>query len=133
MRSINMNAAEATEKALQWFEGPIKQSIKSVFDGINAGVESLDLFNNYHNAHIETLKQEVQFIKLLGMTQPSLLKQLYSPARVSTTIRRRLFTDEWISPTRNSPLKVSDTQLVAGDEFIEGRKRIAVLGGPRGW
>jgi hypothetical protein len=125
-----MNAAEATEKALQWFEGPIKQSIKSVFDGINAGVESLDLFNNYHNAHIETLKQEVQFIKLLGMTQPSLLKQLYSPARVSTTIRRRLFTDEWISPTRNSPLKVSDTQLVAGDEFIEGRKRIAVLGGP---
>lgn len=125
-----MNSPEPTENALQWFEGPITQSIKSVFDGINAGVESLDLFNRYHSAHIETLKQEVQFIKLLGMNQPSLLKNLYNPARVSTTIRRRLFTDEWIPPTRNSPLKVNDTSLVAGDEFVEGKKRVAVLGGP---
>lgn len=125
-----MSTPEPIDQGLQWFQGPITQSIKSVFDGINTGVESLDLFSRYHNAHIETLRQEVQYIKLLGMNQPSLLKDLYNPARVSTTIRRRLFTDEWIPSTQNSPIKVNSKNLVPGDEFIEGKERIAVLGGP---
>lgn len=125
-----MSAQEPAVQALQWFQGPIKQSIKSVFDGINTSVEALDLLNRYHNAHIEMLKQEVQYIKLLGMNQPSLLKDLYSPARVSTAIRRRLFTDEWIPSNRNSPIKINGTNLVPGDEFVEGKERIAVLGGP---
>lgn len=125
-----MSTPEPINQSLQWFQGPITQSIKSVFEGINTGVESLDLFSRYHNAHIETLRQEVQYIKLLGMNQPSLLKDLYNPARVSTTIRRRLFTDEWIPSTQNSPIKVNSKNLVSGDEYIEGKERIAVLGGP---
>jgi len=125
-----MQSIDQIEPTLKWFEGPIKQSIKSVFDGINAGVESLDIFNKYYSAHIETLKHEVQHIKLLGMSSPSPLINLYNPAKVSTTIRRRLFTDEWIAANRDALQKTNAIELIPGDQYIEGKNRIAVLGGP---
>ena len=131
---IVTDAAE-TPEVLGWFEGPIKQSINSVFEGLNAGVESLDLFSKFHKAHIESLKLEVEHIKLLGMSSPAKLIQIYNPARVSTTIRRRLYTDEWVSAGRDAlaaPANVATSKLkpVAGDEFIESNLRVAVLGGP---
>lgn len=118
-----------------WFEGPIKQSINSVFDGMNSTVESLDLFSKYHKAHVAVLKEEVAHIKLLGMSSPASLIDIYSPARVSTTIRRRLYTDEWViskDGTLQAPVKPSTIGLkpVAGDEFVENCPRVAVLGGP---
>jgi predicted NACHT family NTPase len=125
-----VNAETAQVPSLSWFEGPIKQSIKSVFDGLNAGVESLDLFGKYYTAHIKSLKQDVQYIKLLGMAQPSLLIDLYNPAQVSTSIRRRLFTDEWITPNITSTLSANKQTLIFGDEYVESRNRVAVLGGP---
>jgi len=54
-----------------WFDGPITQSINSVFDGLNASVESLDLLRKYYSAHIKSLKADVQHIKLLGMGSSS--------------------------------------------------------------
>ena len=125
-----MNAETAQVPILSWFEGPIKQSIKSVFDGLNAGVESLDLFGKYYTAHIKSLKQDVQYIKLLGMAQPSLLIDLYNPAQVSTSIRRRLFTDVWITPNITSTLSQNKQTIIFGDEYVESRNRVAVLGGP---
>lgn len=125
-----MEDIKSINAALKWFEGPIKQSINSVFDGLNAGVESLDLFGRYHSAHVKSLKQDVQYIKLLGMSQPSLLVDLYNPARVSTSIRRRLFSDEWITPNKDSLLRSKKLDVIAGDEYVEGKNRVAVLGGP---
>ena len=80
-------AAEEITGIPSWFDGPITQSINSVFEGLNASVESLDLLKKYYSAHIHSLKAEVQYIKLLGMPSPALLVDIYNPARASTTIR----------------------------------------------
>ncbi|MBK6591666.1 MAG: NACHT domain-containing protein [Burkholderiales bacterium] len=134
---------ENTEKAgggipiLSWFEGPAKQSINAVFSGMNAKIESLDLFKKYYSHHIGMLREEVSTIKLLGMAQPERLLSLYSPAKVSLTIARRLYAAEWHkADSANGTKKTRDTrgkvkgELVFGDEYIEGNSRIAVLGGP---
>ncbi|GBL58037.1 NACHT domain-containing protein [Pseudomonas citronellolis] len=117
---------------LDWFEDPIKQSINSVFKGLNASVESLDLLKKYHAAHTESLRQEVQHIKLLGMSIPAKLTDIYNPARVSTTIQRRLYTEEWIeassAPQKSKASK--DKDLIDGDNYIENNNRTVVLGGP---
>ncbi|WP_162995982.1 hypothetical protein [Acidovorax sp. 1608163] len=123
---------------LSWFEGPAKQSINSVFTGINAKVESLDLFNRYYSHHIKMLRDEVSTIKLLGMAQPEKLLSLYSPAKVSLTIARRLYSAEWhkadsingVHKKGGSRGKIQKGELVFGDEYVEGNSRIAVLGGP---
>ncbi|UXY51406.1 NACHT domain-containing protein [Pseudomonas tohonis] len=117
---------------LNWFDEPIKNSINSVFKGLNASVESLDLFRKYHTAHSETLRQEVQNIKLLGMSMPVKLTDIYNPARISTTIQRRLYTEEWIEAS-SAPLqgnKAKEKDLIDGDIFIENNLRTVVLGGP---
>lgn len=113
-----------------WFDGPITQSINSVFDGLNASVESLDLLRKYYSAHIKSLKADVQHIKLLGMPSPAQLVDIYNPARVSTTIRRRLFTDEWIAAGLSANANSNGTKLISGDSYIEEKSRIAILGGP---
>jgi hypothetical protein len=123
---------------LSWFDGPIKQSINSVFQGLNASVEALDLFGKFHRAHLETLKHEVQHIKLLGMSQPANLAEIYNAARVSTTIKRRLYAAEWFKADGGSitaaEVKAASKGAVAntidGDAFIEKTPRVVVLGGP---
>lgn len=130
-----MSEVPGAKTAVGWFEGPIKQSINSVFDGLNSTVESLDLFSKYHKAHVATLKDEVAHIKLLGMSSPANLVEIYNPARVSTTIRRRLYTDEWViskDGQLQAPAKspVNGLKPVPGDEIIEKCSRVAVLGGP---
>lgn len=115
---------------IKTFEGPIKQSIQSVFDGLNTTVEALDLLNKYYNSHIKSLKSEVEQIKLFGMNQASLLNDLYTPAYVSTTIKRRLFTDEWVKKDRSSIESSRAKDIIPGMNFIDKNKSIAILGGP---
>ena len=121
---------------LSWFEGPAKQSINSVFAGVNAMVESLDLFNSYYSSHIAGLRNEVETIKLLGMSQPEKLIALYTPTKVSLTINRRLYSAEWHKAgvanghVVNGPRGQVKQDLVPGDEYIENNEKIVILGGP---
>lgn len=80
---------------INWFEEPIKASIKSLFDDANEYVEALDLFRTYRRVHLEMLRQQVGSVKILGMQAPMELKDLYYPAMVSTDIRRRIYSPEW--------------------------------------
>lgn len=114
-----------------WFEEPIKESVKHVFAGINTGVEALDLFNRYKNAHIEMLRQQVGSISILGMQNPVDLTELYYPATVYTNIRRRIYAPEWDSlnaPTAKGPAE--NRLTMAGDIYITGKHRAVILGGP---
>lgn len=134
---MSLEDATGGVPVLDWFDGPIKQSISSVFSGLNAGVESLDIFSKFYNAHIACLRSDVEHLKLLGMSAPVSLIDIYNPARVSTTIRRRLYSEEWVdtsgaSVTKKgtiSPAKAA-SKLVYGDEYIEQHDRVAILGGP---
>lgn len=126
-------SSEATDLPLiNWFDEPIKSSINSVFKGLNATVESLDLLKKYHSAHVESLRHDVQNIKLLGMSTPAKLTDIYNPARVSTTIQRRLYTEEWIgasdAPQRSKTTK--EKELIDSDLYIEDNDRVVILGGP---
>lgn len=116
---------------LSWFDEPILQSIKSVFDGLNVKTESLDLLRKYRNAHFQTTRATVSTIKILGMAEPVQLEHVYSPARVSTTIHRRLYRREtYTDPTDTAVAQTSTDNLVRGDVFVENHDRVAVLGGP---
>ncbi len=112
------------------FEGPIKSSVNSVFEGLNASIEAFDLFQKYYNAHISSIKSEVEHIKLFGMSQSSLLNDLYTPANLSTTIKRRLFTDEWLQQDRKSVESRRVKDVIPGMEFIQSNNSVAILGGP---
>lgn len=64
------------------------------------------------------------------MPSPAKLVDIYNPARVSTTIRRRLFTDEWITGGLSANASSNGTKLIYGDSYVEEKNRIAILGGP---
>lgn len=115
-----------------WFEEPIKESVKNVFDGINSGVEALDIFKKYRKIHFEMLKQQVDSVKILGMQQPMDLRKLYYPASVSTTIRRRIYAPEWDSFNSSGAKKPAPIQgsIEGGDAYIASNPRTVVLGGP---
>lgn len=117
---------------INWFDKPIKESINSVFNGINSRVEALDIFNKYRKIHFEMLKQLVSNVKILGMQEPVDLKDLYYPATISTNIRRRIYAAEW-APLGDAHIsarlpKIKSTE--AGDSYVEKHPRIVVLGGP---
>lgn len=115
-----------------WFEEPIKESIHSVFSGINTKVEALDLFKQYRASHIQHVVQHVSGVKILGMQQPIDIADLYYPAKVSTDIRRRLYTPEWknVNATNAKSDEPSINALTRGDTFVELKQRVVVLGGP---
>jgi hypothetical protein len=125
---------------INWFEEPIKQSIKSVFDGVNLGVESLDIFKKYRSLHFELLHPLVAQVKILGMQNPVDLRDLYYPAVVSTDIRRRIYSPEWgtldqgnevVAPRLGQKSKPGKHKTsIAGDVYISNNKRVVVLGGP---
>jgi hypothetical protein len=103
-----------------WFEEPIKESVRSVFNSINSKVESLDLFRKYRDVHFEILKNQVGSVKILGMQHPIELQNLYYPAVVSTDIRRRIYAPEWREidgPETKTKAKAS-SNTEAGDKFI---------------
>lgn len=117
---------------LSWFDRPVKQAIWSVFNDLNNYTEALDIFNRYRRNHFKRLKENIQYIKILGMNRPILLTDVYSPAMVSTTIRSRLYEQTWLrvsesvqtSPVRRRPVG----RLTRADKFIEDNARVTVLG-----
>ncbi|ATE61837.1 NACHT domain-containing protein [Thauera sinica] len=143
---------------IDWFEDPIKSSVNSVFSGINAHFQSLDVIKQYRLYHFEMLKQQVSGIKILGMQNPMDLKNLYYPANVSTDIRRRIYTPEWATldgsistdyenaanehiggarystkahrgMNRNRQIDNAKTRE-PGDDYIDKNNRVIILGGP---
>ncbi len=113
---------------LSWFDEPIKQSIRSVFEGINEKVEALDLLRTYRAAHFKSVRDAVGSVKILGMSEPVPLTQIYSPARASTTIHRRLYKREDAeAPTARD---IRGNGVVSAAAFVERNSRVAVLGGP---
>jgi len=124
--------AEVDIPVIDWFGEPIKESVKSVFNGVNAFVESLDLFNTYRNTHLEMLTPQVSSVKILGMQQPVDLKKLYYPAAISTNIRRRIYAADWASMDARPGLKKKEQakSVEAGDAYISKNPKVVVLGGP---
>lgn len=82
---------------LGWFDEPAKKVIASVFDGLVKGTEARDIFHKYRNNHFARLKADLEQVKILGMSQPIRLAEIYSPSMVSTTIFGRLFEQDWLS------------------------------------
>ena len=117
---------------INWFDEPIKESINSVFHGINSRVEALDIFNKYRKIHFEMLSQQVSHVKILGMQDSVDLKDLYFPVSISTNIRRRIYAADWVPiDNGNKSTKPAKLKFVeAGDSYIEKHPRVVVLGGP---
>jgi predicted NACHT family NTPase len=114
---------------LNWIDGPIKQSFKNVFDGLNTGAEALDIFNKFRNKHFKMLHEKVSNIKILGMSEPTPLLQIYSPLFLSTTIHRRLYEQEIHKQDEVTVLsKSKESSKICADIFIEKYNRIAILG-----
>ena len=117
---------------LSWFDQPIKQAIHSVFDDLNTATEALDIFHKYRHSHFERLREAIRYIKILGMSEPMLLTDLYSPAMVSTTIHGRLYEQEWLSASSaeapNPTRRRRAGKLTRADEFMEAHSRVVVLG-----
>ena len=117
---------------LSWLDEPIKKSIQSVFNDINNYTEALDIFKKYRRNHFRRLVGAMRNIKILGMSEPIPLTDLYSPAMVSTTIYRRLYEQEWLSASSteaSSPVRRRQVgRLTRADQFIEDHSRVIVLG-----
>ena len=131
-----MNDKKATPPipVLSWFDEPIRQSISSVFHDLNTATEALDLFKKYRRKHFRSLKSALVYIKILGMSQPIPLVDIYSPTFVSTTIHSRLYERDWhsaksvVAPL--SPFKLKrKSDMVRADEYIESKERVVILGG----
>lgn len=119
---------------ISWFDEPIKKSVNSVFGGINSSVEALDLFKRYRKAHFSMLSEMVGKVKVLGMSAPLPLLDLYYPTRVSSDIRRRLYQSEWVtSGAADKPQRatgVNAFRAIDGDVYVEKCNKLVVLGGP---
>lgn len=115
-------------------EGPIKQSVDSVFNTINRKVESLDLLGKYWKAQKRIIRTTHVNIKLLGMTSPIPLSRIYYPTLISTTVRRRLYEQEWLSEnTEISSIPKRTTKKLNNVDaagYIESNVKVVVLGGP---
>ncbi|MCF5761090.1 hypothetical protein K3H45_14510 [Aeromonas veronii] len=105
-------------------EGPIKQSIESVFNTINSKAEGLDLLKKYRNANRSYVRALVENVQILGMSEPVKLIDIYSITQVSTTINRRLYNVDWeninsVTKTQSLvPSRKLKTNLRA-DDYIE--------------
>jgi predicted NACHT family NTPase len=120
---------------INWFDEPIKHSVKSVFDGINEKVEGWDLLKKYRNAHFDSLLQSVGNLKILGMGSPVKLTDIYYPAYISTTIHRRLYAKDWHSirggeDSHDEDINSKNNDLIRADDYVEAHNNIVVLGGP---
>jgi len=126
--------AASSIPVLNWFDEPIRKSITSVFHDLNTATEALDLFRKYRRKHFASLKSTLGHIKILGMSQPLRLVDIYSPAFVSTTIHGRLYEKDWRSvkskedPLFQAPSKKKPS-IVQADEFVESHSRVVILGG----
>jgi predicted NACHT family NTPase len=114
------------------FDGAIKKSTTSVFDTINKKTESLDLLNKYENASRAYVKAQVEYVQILGMSQPVNLADIYSTTMISTSIHRRLYSTEWaeLDAQQWHEKNGKHKSTVRADDFIEKENRIVVLAGP---
>ena len=134
MSGVVEGAAKSTAKILT--EGPIKQSINEVFNTVNKGVESLDLLGKYGRKQKKHIKTTHVNIKLLGMTSPIPLASIFYPTHVSTTIRRRLYEQEWLSEIAPSPSTFTKAThnkkaiSVDATKYVEENPKVVVLCGP---
>ncbi|HEY3399594.1 MAG TPA: NACHT domain-containing protein [Geothrix sp.] len=134
---MSSGKSEGGLPVFSWFDEPIKQSVSSVFHTLNHGVESLDLFRKFRNAQFLSVSEETKYVKILGMAQPLALRDIYSPARLSTSIGRRLFRPETVCGREESgPAEVTHQEKkpeklsIDAEAFVEKHNRIIVLGGP---
>lgn len=120
---------------VSWLNDPIEKSIRSVFDDTNIGTEALDLLKKYQRQHFRHIQAEFGDIKLLGMTAPIGLTQIYSQTYFSTTVHRRLYEEDWRNLADKDEHERrrktrSEKDRVLGDSFIEDHQRVIILGGP---
>lgn len=113
--------------------GVISHSVKSVFDGINSWTEALDIFKKYQRAQENLTKGIVEKVKILGMSEPLPLAEIYYPTKISTTIHRRLYAQEWHSVENHKDElrrqhKGRPTQ--DGEEYINNNLHTVILAGP---
>jgi energy-coupling factor transporter ATP-binding protein EcfA2 len=118
---------------LSWFDEPIRHSVFSVFHDLDTATEAIDLFRKYRRKQFASLKSSLGKIKILGMSQPVPLVDIYSPAYVSTTIHGRLYEQDWHSLKEGKTRAVTHhstakSDLIQADEFIEKHNRVVVLG-----
>lgn len=115
-----------------WFDEPIKRSVMSVFSGINSKVEALDLFRRYRKAHFDKVRDQVGFVKVLGMSVSKRLQDFYYPTNVSPDIQRRLYEADWLEKGKGTPSRARSKRQrsLDGTEYVSGHDRIVVLGGP---
>jgi DNA replication protein DnaC len=93
----------------------------------------LDLFKKFRKQHLKTLHSKVENIKVLGMSTPINLANIYSPSYVSPTIHNRLFdrkkdSVEEITAKFSEKIEKENAECRA-DEFIESKDNVVVLGG----
>ena len=120
---------------LNWFETPIKESVYSVFHDLKTGTEALDLFKKYRRKHFKSLKSSLDSTKILGMSEPIPIVDIYSPSFVSTTIHRRLYEKNWHSLGKHPYdfdiiRRKMTSDKVQADEYVESHKRVVILGSP---
>lgn len=117
---------------ISWLEEPVKKSVNSVFGGINAAVEAMDFFKKYRGTHFSMLNEAVGKVKVLGMSSPLMLMDLYYTTYVSSDIRRRLYESEWhtLHEERARSTGLSRFRSIDGAAYVEKSKRLVVLGGP---
>lgn len=118
---------------LNTFDGVIKHSIKSVFDGVNEKTEqfrnSFDLLRKFRNTHCEKLALLIDKVQILGMAGAIPLADLYVPTRFSEKIRRNVFVDDEedsISFTKLINSQSVETNII--DHISEGTN-LLILGG----
>jgi energy-coupling factor transporter ATP-binding protein EcfA2 len=115
-----------------WLDEPVKQSIRSVFDGVNRGVEARDLLRRYQKNHSERLNADLKYIKILGMEQPVELVNLYSPAMISSSVPGRLYEQDWLDISNLGKKQISNNrrnrQTTQADIFVEKHDHVVILG-----
>lgn len=121
------------EKISDASKGIISHSVKSVFNGVNSWTEALDIFKKYQKAQETLTKGLVEKVKILGMSEPMLLADIYYPTKISTTIHRRLYAQEWHSITdhKNELRKLQDGRAIQdGEEYINKNAHNVILAAP---
>lgn len=112
-------------------DGPIKKSTTSVFNTLNQYAEAVDLLNKYKNANAELVKSLVENVQILGMTEPVKLADIYSVTKISTTIHRRLYSNEWVDISSKHEVKANKNHAtLRADEYIDKHNRVVILAGP---
>lgn len=116
------------------FDGIIKHSIKSVFDGINEQTEkfrkSFDLLRKFRARHAQKLIQSLSKIQILGMRGAASLIDLYVPTRFSERIRRDVFIEDVDDILDINALRSEKSLEVEMLSLLKEGESILIQGGP---